>query len=137
MENARPLLLLIIAVVLTGCGPSGTETEPPSAVPETPHAEADPLFGTWRRQSYPNGRIQVKPDSVKFAVGEGLAEPARFQSYRTTDTCPFVRAAPPPPTGAQYLVTPDNESCSAFTLSGDTLIMYYPPGNEAVVYIRE
>ncbi|WP_116107215.1 hypothetical protein [Lewinella sp. IMCC34191] len=137
MEYARPILLLIIAAVLATCGAPGSETVPLSDVPETVPVEADPLFGTWRRLSYPHGSIQVKPDSLKFAVGEGLAEPARFQAYRVTDTCPFVRAVPPRPTGVQYLVTPDNESCSAFTLSGDTLMMYYPPGNEAVTYVRE
>ncbi|WP_124979824.1 hypothetical protein [Nonlabens xiamenensis] len=45
------------------------------------------LQGTWKRQSYPHGTIEVMNDQIKFNVGEGLAEPPVFQKYQIKKNC--------------------------------------------------
>ncbi|MGB3800936.1 MAG: hypothetical protein WA952_14065 [Lewinella sp.] len=128
MKNLCPFLLLLIVAVLAGCGPSEEAAAP---------AAADPLLGVWKRQSYPYGTIEVKADSVKFAVGEGLPEAPQFMAFRRSDDCPYASDTPNAAGAREYLVLPSTENCEAFALSGDTLIMYYPPGEEGVDYVRQ
>ena len=124
-----PLTCLLAAVVWAAscgdhAGSSGGSTGHPAE-----------MVGTFQRLSYPYGTIEITPDSVKFVAGEGLAEPPQFMAYRLSDRCPYAHQSAP--LQSQYLVMPGSENCEAFTLQDDTLRMFYPPGGEEVVYVKQ
>lgn len=134
MNKLRPFVLVLIVTVLAGCGPNGGEAP---AFSPAESAKQDPLLGVWKRQSYPFGTIEIKPDSVKFVAGEGLAEPPRFLAYRRSDTCPYADTPLTASATTRYLVMSATKNCEGYYLNGDTLTMLYPPGGEGVVYVRE
>ena len=70
-------------------------------------------------------------------TGEGLAEAPVFQAYHLSDGCPYgSEVAVGSAAAVRYLVTPSSEACTPFGLGGDTLMLYYPPGDQGVIYTR-
>ena len=130
--------LFVACLCWISCGEPQPPRDPvPPNEPVANSAATAPfsIAQSYRRLSYPYGTIEITPDSVKFVEGEGMAEPPRFLAYRLADRCPYTEEEPP--AGRRYLVLPRPGSCEAFDLRGDTLLMYYPPGDATVAYLRQ
>ena len=109
---------------------------PKVETPPAPESLSGLLQGTWKRTSYPFGTIIFRGNEVKFDVGEGAAEPATFQKFRLSDSCPYDREPAANALAQDYLVLEAAEACNAVRLAGDTFFINYDLAGSGVAYVR-
>ena len=108
----------------------------PEVDAESPTAEVYllTLQGVWKRTTYPYGTIEVKNKTIKFNTGEGAAEPAKFQNFSFSKTCPFDENSKD--LQQNYIILEDKNLCNAFLIKADTLFIKYSKYQEGIPYLR-
>ena len=99
------------------------------------------LQGKWKRTTYPYGTAEFIGNEVKFAIGEGMAEPAKFEPFRISDSCPYSTDKEQIATYPYFIVLEENRTCESIKLNENFLsiaIKRITPGIAAgeIVYAR-
>ena len=93
------------------------------------------LQGSWERVDYPYDTIDFDNNQVKFTAGEGAAEPAQFEDFKVSDTCPKNIDAEASALAYDFLVIADKR-CEAIKINGNKLTLDYSGTSKGIEYKR-
>ena len=138
------LLLVFLTACKTDKQPTSIKTETSETIEINPEIDAESntaesylltLQGKWKRTTYPFGTIEVKAKTIKFTAGEGATEPAKFENFSFSKTCPFNDNTTKD-LQRNYMVLEDKRICSPFLIKADTLFMIYSKNKAGIPYVR-
>ena len=116
--------------------PQETTTDTSASTNSTDFSEFIALLqGSWERTTYPNGTVEFDGNQIKITAGEGAVEPAKFEAFRVSDTCPTGIDGEYSAQAYDFLVVAD-ERCNAIKITDNKLSFTFAGANEAIQYKR-
>jgi len=97
----------------------------------------DALQGVWKRTTYPYGELVFRPNQVKFIDGEGAANPAAFEPFEISETCPYDTVKLGAPLNGLYLIREIYKTCEVIRIENDTLKMSNSKMDYTIPYVRK